>query len=215
MAEDCINLVKLGETTLRQVRDAHPALWLKHGFSMEKYMNDTNPVKRSVRTQLYVFRGPPGTGKSSYCRWKWPGAYYKAQDQWWDGYDQQEVVVIEEFNSKHMTIHQLKTLCDTNPKGRRSTSPLCSSSSPQTIPLIASGIQMQIRSTLMQSQKDSISQSTFPSTKVCRSSLGWKIWPQPPRTTFWSDLTSFSSTSLRCLLSPDHVFSHYAHSPLQ
>ena len=114
-----------------------------------------------------------------------------------------------------MTIHQLKTLCDTNPKGRRSTSPLCSSSSPQTIPLIASGIQMQIKSTLMQSQKDSISQSTFPSTKVCRSSLGWKIWPQPPRTTFWSDLTSFSSTSLRCLLSPDHVFSHYAHSPLQ
>ena len=68
MAEDCINLVKLGETTLRQVRDAHPALWLKHAFSMEKYMNDTNPVKRSVSTQLYVFRWPPGTGKSSYCR---------------------------------------------------------------------------------------------------------------------------------------------------
>lgn len=52
---------------------------------------------RNWKTDVTVIWGPTGTGKSSYCHTLFPTAYWKSKSEWWDGYDGQEVVIIDEF----------------------------------------------------------------------------------------------------------------------
>lgn len=44
--------------------------------------------------------GKTGTGKSRHVRTKWPEAFIKSNDVWWDGYDGEETVIIEEMGPK-------------------------------------------------------------------------------------------------------------------
>lgn len=52
---------------------------------------------RNWKTEVTVIWGPTGTGKSSYCHTLFPEAYWKSKSEWWDGYDGQETVIIDEF----------------------------------------------------------------------------------------------------------------------
>lgn len=42
--------------------------------------------------------GPTGSGKSRYVREKYPNAFIKDADQWWDGYNYEEVVIVEDVD---------------------------------------------------------------------------------------------------------------------
>lgn len=46
-----------------------------------------------------------------------PGLYLKIYNQWWDGYDHQEVVLLEDFNNKKhdVLVHHLKIWGDRYP----------------------------------------------------------------------------------------------------
>ena len=60
-------------------------------------------VERSWVTELHVFWGPPGTGKShtAFEEAKQLGTiYFKPEGQWWDGYEGQEVVIFEDFRGE-------------------------------------------------------------------------------------------------------------------
>lgn len=52
--------------------------------------------------------GPAGTGKSRTVREKWPDAFIKSNDVWWDGYSNEKTVIIEEYGPKQIGIHHLK-----------------------------------------------------------------------------------------------------------
>lgn len=60
--------------------------------------------------------GEPGSGKSRKAFTDHPQHYRKACNKWWDGYNGQEVVIIEDFElDHHVLLHHLKIWCDHYP----------------------------------------------------------------------------------------------------
>jgi len=53
------------------------------------------PIQREVR--VIVLIGPPGTGKSRYVWETSPNLYSKPSGQWWDGYNGEEEVLLDDY----------------------------------------------------------------------------------------------------------------------
>jgi len=100
-----------------QIADEHFQTWCKYFKAFERYRRLKIPF-RDWQTTVEVYWGPPGSGKSSKAQRTYPGAYWlpqpKNNEVWWDGYEGQEVVVIDEFYGwlKHSFLCRL---CDRYP----------------------------------------------------------------------------------------------------
>lgn len=68
---------------------------------------------RDWKTEVVILFGKPGTGKSMYmprdAYWKSPG------NKWWDGYDGEEKVVLDDCEENHFTRQEMLRLCDRYP----------------------------------------------------------------------------------------------------
>jgi hypothetical protein len=57
----------------------------------------------------FWFYGEAGCGKSYFVRQNWPDSFLKNCNKWWDGYKQQDSVIIDDFDKAHHVLgHYLK-----------------------------------------------------------------------------------------------------------
>lgn len=106
---DAVETLKNG--TLANVAEEHPETYIKfyRGLAAWKLAMDQSYSHHEVRG-IWIW-GPPGSGKSHAAREKYPDAYIKPQNKWWDGYQGQEAVILDDLDTATLG-HYLKIWTD-------------------------------------------------------------------------------------------------------
>jgi len=84
-----------GKTELEIAEEYFPA-WARHYKAVERYKR-LKTEERNFKTEVYVICGATGVGKSRLARDRFPNAYWKGRNNWWDGYGGNDVVIIDDF----------------------------------------------------------------------------------------------------------------------
>jgi len=91
-----------------------PDVYIRYYRSLKQISVDNMEVPPNMPdvTGLWVY-GPPGVGKSFYVREHYGNSLYlKPQNRWWDGYQGQKYVLLDDFDCKNVMGHYLKIWAD-------------------------------------------------------------------------------------------------------
>lgn len=102
-------------STLSQVAIDFPTIYLRHHRGLTALRNAlTQPRPRDI--SIIWLHGPTGVGKTRAAFQRYPQAYFKPAGKWFDGYDQQKVVIWDDFRpSSDVTLAQLLRITDRYP----------------------------------------------------------------------------------------------------
>lgn len=108
--ENACALISTG-CSLKRVAEEHPVVYVKYARGLRDLQLTLNvsydhPCCRGI--WLY---GPPGSGKSYIARKFSDDIYLKAQNKWWDGYNNQSVVLLDDLDTPTLG-HYLKIWSD-------------------------------------------------------------------------------------------------------
>lgn len=99
--------------SVKEIADNNFGQWCRNYRAIDRYMSMIKQPQRKV-SEVIVIYGPPGTGKSTLAKElaKYD-AYEKTPDlDWWDGYEDQKTVIMDEFRGQHMKISSLLKFLD-------------------------------------------------------------------------------------------------------
>jgi len=87
--------------TLRDISEEYTGLFLRYYKGIQLYQSLHYEHTNEAKTVKCLW-GLTGVGKTKYCWDNYPGAYWKARDpcrdiQYWDGYDGEDTIIIDEF----------------------------------------------------------------------------------------------------------------------
>lgn len=110
---DLIRLAEAGK--MQEVKEAYPRHFIQYNktlMSIRAYKS--TPLQGELKHEWWY--GPTGTGKSKKLWDTYPEHYAKPLNKWWDGYQGQAVVAIEEWEPKNeCTASKLKIWADRYP----------------------------------------------------------------------------------------------------
>lgn len=101
------------EMSLIEAVDVHPLLIKNYKtikLNLQNYWADKSDDKFFSRICFWIY-GPPGIGKSYSIRKNYPKLFLKSCNKWWDGYIDQSVVLIDDFDSNLLS-HYIKIWAD-------------------------------------------------------------------------------------------------------
>lgn len=89
----------LDKMDLAEFSQKHFSTYVKFhkGLEKYKYVQMKHRIEQPIVEWIY---GPTGVGKSKYAYNKGESFYCKDHTIWWDGYEQQEVIVIDDFDTR-------------------------------------------------------------------------------------------------------------------
>lgn len=103
------------EAAKRGDLDSIPAdLRIRHYSTLKRIKQDHMVALpcEDTTTGVWVY-GISGSGKSNYAREHYPDYYLKAANKWWDGYQGEDNVILEDFDPAHHVLgHHLKLWAD-------------------------------------------------------------------------------------------------------
>lgn len=79
---------------------------VKHYGNLQKIKKDCLKVEDKDHLRGIWLWGPSGIGKSRYAREQYPGAYPKLCNKWWDGYQGQLHVIMDDIGREHHVLGQ-------------------------------------------------------------------------------------------------------------
>lgn len=110
------DLIVKENASLASIAEDYPSQFVRYhkGFTALK-----NAVlkDRTEAPKVYWLWGPTGVGKTRHCVETHPSFYIKDSSMWWDGYEQQQAIVIDdyEWNYNRETFRNLLRLLDRYP----------------------------------------------------------------------------------------------------
>lgn len=112
---DAVGALIKGGATEREVFESDPSSYIKFSAGIKRALGLIQG-KRSWKTRVFWFYGPTGTGKSREAYDRFPEAYTKpGATKWWDGYDGQSDVIVDDYRRDFCTFAELLRLLDRYP----------------------------------------------------------------------------------------------------
>lgn len=104
---------------LRKVAEDHFPTWVKYHRGVDRFIDLGRPTKRPDKIEVDFHFGPTNLGKTHYAIHCNEGVkpeevYIKPAGEWFDGYEGQEVILLDEFKG-WLPFHQLLRLLDKYP----------------------------------------------------------------------------------------------------
>jgi hypothetical protein len=109
-----LDLARSGQ--LEEIRENYPGHYLRHYRTLGLVHMEAYQPTGSLNRKCYWISGKPRLGKSRFINDNYQNIYWKNPNKWWDNYNGQKVVVIDDFSKSHNVLgYYLKRWADRYP----------------------------------------------------------------------------------------------------